>query len=66
MKVSLNWLNDYIDISKIEPNELAKKMALIGNEVEKIEKLCPSNNLVIGHVIDKIKHPDADKLRFVL
>lgn len=62
MKVSLNWLNDYIDISKIEPNELAKKMALIGNEVEKIEKLCPSNNLVIGHVIDKIKHPDADQL----
>lgn len=62
MKVSLNWLNDYIDISKIEPNELANKMALIGNEVEKIEKLCPSNNLVIGHVIDKIKHPDADQL----
>ncbi|MDD4036360.1 MAG: phenylalanine--tRNA ligase subunit beta [Bacilli bacterium] len=62
MKVSVNWLNDYIDINQVEPSEIANKMILIGNEVEKIEELSTSNNLVVGHVTNKIKHPDADKL----
>ena len=56
------WLKEYIDLSDITPEELAKKLTLAGIEVEGIFKLSDATNLVVGHVVDKIKHPEADKL----
>jgi phenylalanyl-tRNA synthetase beta chain len=37
MLVSYKWLNDYLDLSEISPNELADKMSVTGIEVEGIE-----------------------------
>lgn len=37
MKLSLNWLKDYLDIEKT-PEELAEDLSLFGHEVETIEK----------------------------
>lgn len=61
MRISNNWLKEYIDID-VSIEELSNKMLLIGNETESIYKLSDSTNLVIGHVLDKTKHPDSDHL----
>lgn len=65
MKVSLNWLKSYIhfDLS----NEALKDLLTdIGLEVESIEPFESVKGglkgLVVGHVLEKEKHPDADKL----
>lgn len=65
MKISYNWLKDYIKIDK-SPEEVAKILTDIGLEVESIEKYETVkgglNGFIIGHVIHKEKHPDADRL----
>ena len=65
MKISYNWLKDYIKIDK-SPDEVAKILTSIGLEVESIENYETVkgglNGFVIGHVIYKEKHPDADRL----
>ena len=62
MKVSKNWLNMYVPIKDIDTSLIVHKMPLIGNEIESVKKLCDATNLVIGHVLEKTKHPNSDKL----
>jgi len=62
MKISLNWISDFIDISDIEVSDLAHKLTMTGLEVEGIEELKRLDNVVIGKVVECGKHPDADKL----
>jgi phenylalanyl-tRNA synthetase beta chain len=65
MKISLNWLKDYIDLNYNE-NELADILTGIGLEVEGIETFesVPGGlrGCVIGEIITCGKHPDADRL----
>lgn len=61
MKISKNWLNEYVNID-ISNEEFSQKMMLVGNEIEDMYKLSDSTNLVIGLVKDKKKHPDSDHL----
>ncbi len=65
MKISYNWLKEYVDI-EIPPQEVAKLLTACGLEVESIEKFESLkgglNGVIIGEVKSKIKHPDADKL----
>ncbi|MDD5085986.1 MAG: phenylalanine--tRNA ligase subunit beta [Candidatus Omnitrophica bacterium] len=37
MKVSLDWLNDYVDIKGLAPEELARRLTMAGLEVKAIE-----------------------------
>ena len=62
MKVSYNWLLDYVDIACSVP-ELAEKMTMAGLEVEGIEtaKTVP-DGVVVGEILERGKHPNADKL----
>jgi phenylalanyl-tRNA synthetase beta chain len=65
MKISLRWLNEYVDVKEFfsQPEELAKKLTGVGLEVEGFED--PSkqfNHVVVGHVVKLDKHPNADKL----
>ena len=62
MRLSKNFLSDYIDTTKINTDELAKQLPLIGNEVEEVIKQCHINNLIIGQITSVEKHPDAEKL----
>lgn len=62
MKVSKNFLNDYIDIQNIPYNELAEKMVFAGNEYEEISKISPCTGLVIGEVLECEMHPESTKL----
>ncbi|MFZ0391136.1 MAG: phenylalanine--tRNA ligase subunit beta [Calditrichia bacterium] len=62
MKLSYNWLKDYVDIN-IAANELAERLSLTGLEVEELIKLnLDFPHVVVGHVLEVEKHPNADKL----
>lgn len=67
MKISLNWLKDYIPGLEFDSEEsleiLHKRMISCGLDIESIEKEGGIyKNFVVGEVIEKKKHPDADKL----
>lgn len=65
MKISLRWLNDYIDIKKYfaVPEELQAMLTAAGLEVEAVENRARDfQNVVIGHILKKDAHPNADKL----
>lgn len=63
MLVSLNWLKEYVDISALTGAELAERITRSGIEVDAvIDSSYNMNNVVIGHVVSKDKHPEADKL----
>lgn len=62
MKISLNWLRSYIDIS-LSVDDLVKGLIDLGIEVESVENQQEKlNKFVIGKVIERSKHPNADKL----
>jgi phenylalanyl-tRNA synthetase beta chain len=62
MKLSLNWLKDYVDID-MSPQDLANLLTMRGLEVEGIEPLGQSlNGIVAAKIISFKKHPGADRL----
>lgn len=65
MKISLNWLKEYVDI-KITAEELAEKLTLAGLAVESIEKIADKyQQMVVAEILAIQPHPNADKLRLV-
>ncbi len=63
MKISLNWVKNYIDLSGISVQEIADKITYAGLEVEEVEDQAKDfENLVVGFVKERVKHPNADKL----
>ncbi len=62
MKVSLDWLSQYIDI-KTTPAELAKLLTMAGLEVEEIvTKGAIPKGVVAAKILERKPHPNADKL----
>lgn len=65
MKISYNWLKDYINISQ-SPAELGEILTNIGLEVEGMEEVESVRGGLKGCIIGRVrtceKHPDADKL----
>ncbi|TVQ12516.1 MAG: phenylalanine--tRNA ligase subunit beta [Bacteroidetes bacterium] len=65
MKISLNWLKDYIQIDET-PEKIAQLLTDCGLEVESLEKTESVKGglkgIVIGEVLTCEKHPDADRL----
>ncbi|MCJ8210310.1 phenylalanine--tRNA ligase subunit beta [Mucilaginibacter sp. RS28] len=66
MKISYNWLKEFIQTDKT-PSELSHILTGIGLEVESLEKVqaIPGGleGLVIGYVKEAVQHPNADRLR---
>jgi phenylalanyl-tRNA synthetase beta chain len=61
MKVSMNWLKELVDVD-VDVSKLSSLFNLHSAEVEEYYDLVEATNLVVGHVVSKEKHPDADKL----
>jgi phenylalanyl-tRNA synthetase beta chain len=65
MKISYNWLKNYIDI-KVNPESISKILTDSGLEIDGMEKIQTIKGglegLVVGEVLTKEKHPDADRL----
>jgi phenylalanyl-tRNA synthetase beta chain len=66
MKISYNWLKQFIQTDKT-PQELSLILTDIGLEVESLETVQPVvgglEGLVIGEVLTCVQHPNADRLR---
>ena len=65
MKLSTNFLKDYLDLdinSKGDVKKLAEDMTKVGNEYDSEGMLIEATNLVIGEVLECEMHPDSDHL----
>lgn len=64
MKVSLEWLNAYVDLSGLTAGEISHALTMVGFEVEDMEQagLAPLENIVVGEIISFEGHPNADRL----
>jgi len=62
MIITKSWLNEWIDLSGISTDDLAKTFNRIGLEVERIDTYRMPKKVVFGKVLECEKHPDADKL----
>ena len=61
MKLSTNFVKDYIDID-VDIKTLAEDMTRVGNEYDEAGKLLNVTNLTIGEVKECKMHPDSDHL----
>ncbi|MBX3022448.1 MAG: phenylalanine--tRNA ligase subunit beta [Bdellovibrionales bacterium] len=65
MKISLQWLNDHIDVLDYasRSSEMADLLTSVGLEVEAVEdKTLQFKNVVVGHIVKLDRHPNADRL----
>ncbi len=68
MKISLNWLEDFVEIQKISAEQLAQNITEHCFEVEKVlgaKDDFAFSNVVVAKVLYYEKHPNADRLRVV-
>lgn len=62
MKLSINWLKDYISLNK-SVDEIADSLTMIGNEVEEIVTTGDIPGVIVAEIKEIIPHPNADKLQ---
>ena len=66
MQVSLNWLNEFVDLSNVEASQIAHELTMSGLEVESVEDVKPSFTNIKTVKIEKIDaHPNSDRLHLV-
>lgn len=65
MKLSLEWLSDFVDLSGISAQEVAEKLTMGAFEVEEIELHGPDiqGTVIVGEIVEIQPHPNADKIR---
>jgi len=63
MKVSYNWLKNYVPL-EVSPQELEAVLPMMGLEVEatRVIGIPQMDKLVVGEVLSREQHPNADKL----
>ena len=62
MNISTRWLREWVD-PKVNDIELSEKLTMAGLEVERVASVAPPfEGLVVGQVVNCVKHPNADKL----
>ena len=62
MKVTLNWLKQYVDFNW-SPEEFTERLTMLGLEVEGVQKISAAfDGIVVAQVVTRDKHPGADKL----
>ncbi|PKO86194.1 MAG: phenylalanine--tRNA ligase subunit beta [Betaproteobacteria bacterium HGW-Betaproteobacteria-12] len=62
MKFSESWLRTLVD-PKLTSEELSHLLTMAGLEVEELDPVAPAfASVVVAHVLEVVKHPDADRL----
>ena len=66
MKISLEWLNEFVDISDLTVEQIVHELTMSGLEVEEIEKTgAKFTNIITAKIKEVKQHPNADKLHLV-
>ncbi|HSJ29527.1 MAG TPA: phenylalanine--tRNA ligase subunit beta [Acidimicrobiia bacterium] len=64
MKVSLNWMTEFVDLPTRDMGELKDALYSLGHEVEGVEELSADwTGVSIAEVLTVEPHPNADKVR---
>jgi len=67
MKISVNWLKEFIPSFSSDSSELVDRLTFLGLEVEEVfEQKLPDARVVVGKVIEVRPHPNADRLRICM
>jgi len=66
MKVSLNWLKDFVDLDGIGIEEIVSRFSLVTAEIEGYEVKDKVSGIVVGEVMTCEKHPTSNKPLSVL
>ena len=63
MKINLDWLSEYVDLPN-PAEELVDVLPMLGIEVEENDDsgTVTLENVVVGEVLEKSQHPEADRL----
>ena len=62
MQVSLNWLNEYVDLTGITPEQIAHELTMSGLEVEEIVDLSSSlKGFIVGEIVAVERHQKRAK-----
>jgi phenylalanyl-tRNA synthetase beta chain len=62
MKISLNWLKQYVDFNW-SPEELGERLTMLGLEVEGVQKKGGDfDGVVVAQILSSVQHPNTDKL----
>lgn len=62
MQFPESWLRTFVD-PQLTTDELSHALTMAGLEVESLKKAAPpTSKIVVGRVLEVVKHPDADKL----
>ncbi|MDU7693074.1 MAG: phenylalanine--tRNA ligase subunit beta [Helicobacter sp.] len=62
MKVTLDLLQEFLDLSHIDVEHICQILSEIGLEVEGVSDISVDKGVVVAKVIEKIKHPNSEKL----
>ena len=65
MKLPISWLNEYIQVDDIKPEDLAERLTRAGLQVESIETSGPKplcDEIVVGEVLSCEPHPNSDHM----
>lgn len=63
MKFSESWLREWVN-PQLSTNDLAEQISMAGLEVDGIEAIAGNfTGVVVGHVVECGRHPEADKLQ---
>ncbi len=63
MKISWNWLSDYVDLDGLTPESLGDVLTMAGLELDGLETLGEAFAPIVVGLIESIDpHPEADKL----
>ena len=63
MKFTRNWLQNYVNLDNLPPEQLADDLTMVGLEVDSVTELYEGlSDLRTGRVLTVEPHPNADKL----
>ncbi|GMQ85947.1 MAG: phenylalanine--tRNA ligase subunit beta [Acidimicrobiia bacterium] len=64
MKLTLDWLGDFVDLPTRDPGQIAAALDSLGLKVESWDPILHRfSDVVIGRVVEVRPHPNADKVR---
>ena len=63
MKISTNWVNDFVKIDDVDKKELADKITNAGVNVQEVIGEVNFDNIVVGEIVSAKAHENSDHLK---